>query len=152
MALLTTEKTNLPASDGMQLPTLEQFFFGEELFPFNALRRSMFAPFMTNWPAVNLYRKSGAYVVEVAVPGYVKENLTIDVAAHTLAISGKLPVEPNGKTYDTRELRMGSFVRTITLPFEINPELVTANFANGLLTITLQPPASVQGTAIPIKG
>lgn len=162
----TAEKTNgLPATHRTTYPTFNSdFLFGEDILaPFNALRRAMLAPLTASWvlpelpvasmPALNLYEKDGGYVVALAVPGYTKNDLTIEVFGHVLTVTGKVESEKhNGKQYHYHEIRSGAFTRTVTLPLEVNPEQVTASVENSILKIALQPNKSIQRTTIPIKG
>jgi|GEM_PF-1251270 len=166
MATLTAEKTNgLPVTYRNPFPMFNSdLLFGEDFFaPLNALRRAMLTPFAAPWvlpemptfsmPAVNLYEKDGGYIVEFSVPGYRKDDLTIEVCGNVLTVSGRFENErKDGKKYHCHELRAGSFSRTVPLPLEIDPEQVTATVENGILKIALQPEKSIQRKTIPIKG
>jgi HSP20 family molecular chaperone IbpA len=163
MATLTAEKTN-GSPMTYRNPFHSDFLFGEDFFaPLSTMRRAMLTPFAAPWvlpefpaftiPAVNLYEKDGGYVVELAVPGYKKDDLTIEVSGNNLTVNGKFESEKkDAKKYHWHELRTGSFSRTVTLPLEIDPEQVTATIENGVLKIALQPEKSIQRKTIPIKG
>jgi HSP20 family protein len=89
-------------------------------------------------PAVNLYEKDGGHIVEFSVPGYTKNDLTIEVSGYILTVIGKIQTEKqNGKKYHFHELSNRSFSRTLNLPVEINSEQVTAAVENGILRIAL---------------
>jgi HSP20 family protein len=92
-------------------------------------------------------------VVELAVPGYQKDDVTIEVSGNILMVSGKFESErKDAKKYHWHELRTGTFSRTVTLPLEIDPEQVTATIQYGILKIALQPEKSIQRKTIPIQG
>jgi len=105
-------------------------------------------------PAVNLYEKDGTYTLECAVPGYKKEDITVEARGDEVMISGSYSQEKNEDQnhYHRHELRQGSFSRTVTLPQEINPEQVVAKVDNGMLEITLQPSKAIQSRTVPISG
>ena len=166
MATLTAEKTNgTPATYRPALPFFGELFNDEFFAPFAAMRRAMLTPFNTldlpvpnvlpalNLPAVNVYEKDGGYMVEVAVPGYRKEDLKVEASGNLLTVSGTFENEKNdGKTYRWREIRTGSFSRTITVPIEVAPDHVVASIENGILKIALQPIKPILNKTIPIKG
>jgi HSP20 family protein len=104
-------------------------------------------------PAVNLYEKGGFYTLECALPGYKKNDITVEANGDTVTISGSFSQEKTDeKQYHRRELRRGSFIRTVGLPQEIDSDKVTAIFENGILTVTLSPTKAVKAKSIPISG
>lgn len=104
-------------------------------------------------PSVNLYEADGSYTLECAVPGYKKENIAIEARGDHVLISGSYAETKTGGTdhYHRRELRHGSFTRTVMLPREIDPNRVSAKLENGLLTVKLQPAENVGGKRIAIE-
>ena len=134
MALL--EQTKGPASD---LQTLVDRMFSE--FPFStefAIPR--FAPF-TSRPAFDLYEKDGKYYLECAVPGYEPKDIDVEVSGSTVTVSGHRAEteEQKDAKYHAREIRHGSFMRTITLPQDIDADQVAATIDKGMLTLALTP-------------
>ena len=105
-------------------------------------------------PAVNLYEKDGTYTIECAVPGYKKDDITVEARGDQVTISGSYSQEQNEKKneYHRRELRQGSFTRTIALPQEVDPEKVVAKLESGMLKITLQPMKAIKSKTIPVTG
>ena len=58
-------------------------------------------------------------------------------AAGPLTIRGELKNEEvQGRTRHRRERRTGSFFRSLTLPTNVNPDQVKADYRNGILTLT----------------
>lgn len=102
---------------------------------------------------VNIYEKDNAYVVEAAVPGYKREDLTVEVTGDTLTIAGtfETKTEDEQKNYHRRELRHGSFSRSFSFPSPLDPKSVTAAFENGMLRISVKPEQLVQSTKVPIS-
>jgi len=55
------------------------------------------------------------------------------------------------QNYHRREVKHGSFSRTVGLPHEIDPNQVAASFENGMLKLTLHPTKAVERKKIPIS-
>jgi HSP20 family molecular chaperone IbpA len=109
-------------------------------------------PFSTRWPAapqpkagcqlpIDVFTGSDQGVIRAALPGVHPDHIEVSVHENTVAISAQLPARtmPEGEqvTRLVAELGSGSFQRTITLPFEIEEQAVEAEFANGMLQLTL---------------
>jgi len=154
--LPTTKKPNAaPAPE----PLLDDAFAN-----FAAMRRAMlrsfFEPFRPRGedgetlPAIDLYEKDGSYVVECALPGYKKDDVHVEASGDTVTINGSYHEEKkeNGARYHRREMRRGSFARSVSLPQEIDADKVTANFENGMLTVTLPSTREIKSKTIPIAG
>ena len=105
-------------------------------------------------PAVNLYEKDGTYTVECALPGYKKEDLSVEARGDQVLISGSYSQEhkEDKNRYHRHELRQGSFSRIIGLPGEVDPENVSANLEDGMLKVTLRPTKAIKSKTIPVTG
>ncbi len=123
----------------------------------NALLDSVMRPFPlkdVTVPAIDLYNKNGAYTLDVALPGLDKKDVTIEVEGNCLTISGKYASEKeeeeNDKRFHYREVRRGSFSRSVTFPEDIDPDKVVATFDRGMLKIEIPSlrPAPKQKVAI----
>jgi len=104
-------------------------------------------------PRANVYEKDGMYTIECAVPGYTRDDINVEVKANEVTISGKYSQEKadEQKTYRRREMRQGSFSRTIAFPEDVNNETVAATLENGVLKVTVYPIKPVAAKKIPIK-
>lgn len=114
---------------------------------------SMFPEFRTELePAINLYEKEGIYTLECAVPGYKKDDITVEARGDQVMISGSYSQEKSDEKnhYHRREIRQGSFTRTLSLPQEVDPDQVTAKLENGMLKITLHPTKAIKSKTIPV--
>ncbi len=89
--------------------------------------------------AVDAYSTADALVVEAALPGVKPEDVEVSVLGDTLTISATSADEQerDEEGYSYREIRRGSFSRTLTLPGGLNPDGAAANFENGLLRLTI---------------
>ncbi len=89
-------------------------------------------------PAVNIKEDDEGFIVEVAVPGFNKSDINVELENDVLTISSEKESEANGEDYKRREFQYNSFKRTFSLPDNIvNGEKVVANYNNGVLSITL---------------
>ena len=91
-----------------------------------------------NQPAVNVWEREDALLVEMEVPGVKSEDLDISVAGGELSIRIQRPdVAQEGVTYHRRERPVGALQRVLRLPVEVDADRVEAQIRDGVLTITL---------------
>lgn len=92
-------------------------------------------------PAINVVESDKDYKVEVAVPGMTKEDFNIHLGdENELVISMEKKVESEdkeNKKYLRREFSYTKFQQSLYLPDNVDKEKITANVANGVLTIEL---------------
>ena len=76
-------------------------------------------------------------LVEASLPGWKPEDVEITVEGGTLTISGHSADEDERRDEGVlvREIRRGSFSRSITLPEGLEPDKASATFENGILTL-----------------
>jgi HSP20 family protein len=93
-----------------------------------------------------------ALVVEAALPGVRPEDVDITVESGTLSISGTFETEASMDEGDQliRELRRGTFTRSITLPQGLEPDRAEATFENGILRLRLPKAEQVKPRQIKI--
>ena len=102
---------------------------------------------------VDLYETDEALVLEMVVPGLSAEEIDISLEGNKLAIRGEhKPVEDQSvRRYYLQEIPHGSFVRSFTLPVEINADEVKAEFKNGVLRLTMPKAETARAKRIPIS-
>lgn len=90
-------------------------------------------------PAIDVSESDEAVEVKADLPGFAKEDVTLELKDNTLFISGerKTEREEKKKNYHVVERSHGMIKRTVALPCEVKEEGVDASFANGVLTIRL---------------
>jgi len=92
-------------------------------------------------PTVNTREDENAYVVEVDLPGVKKEDIkvNIDQEKRTLTVSGerKFKNEVKKEDYYKIESSYGKFLRTFSLPENVDAENIDAKTEDGVLHITL---------------
>lgn len=90
-------------------------------------------------PLINMRDEGNQYVVEVDVPGYTAEDLSISIDGNQLTISGNYAHEADEQTdkYLIRERQSSKFVRTVSLPKEANAEYMGASLQKGVLILDI---------------
>lgn len=91
------------------------------------------------FPRTNMSETAGDYQFSVELPGMKAEDIHVEVKDNMLSISGEKQsvTEETDKTYHCMERHHGSFRRMFQLPGAVNEEAVEANYADGVLTITV---------------
>jgi len=96
------------------------------------------------WPsaaalALDVVSTPDALVVEAALPGVAPDEVEITVEGGTLTIAGSYRADHSEDEGDylVREMRRGSFTRTITLPDGLEPDRAAATFENGVLSLRI---------------
>lgn len=98
-------------------------------------------PFLrnANLPAVNIKDNAKSFDLELAVPGYKKDELKVNVEDGVLTISSEKQKESeedkNG--YTRREFSYRSFQRSFQLPENVDGDNVKANFVDGVLKLSI---------------
>jgi len=99
-----------------------------------------FSKSSTTLPAVNIKEDENSFILEVAVPGLVKEDININVEDNILTISSEKKVENEEikDKYTRKEYSYRSFKRSFNLPKEtVDSDAISANHINGELIITV---------------
>ena len=139
MKILRWQRPQLSAWSGVSdLSALRNeidLLFGAPLGEF--ARRAGFLSDAT--PALDVYEGKDAFVVKAELPGMKKEDIQVSVHDGSLSLSGERKVE--GNSADSEVLRsehfFGRFERTLALPAAVNAEKISAQYLDGVLTVTL---------------
>ena len=88
-------------------------------------------------PAADVYETDEEFVVELEVPGYDEDELTIEVYNRALKIAGERKDETvkEGKTFRLQERLERRFERSFELPSDVDADAVKASFAKGVLEV-----------------
>jgi HSP20 family protein len=87
-------------------------------------------------PACNVREDENGFYVQVALPGWEPNQVTLEVKDKMLTVKGERSGEETGQ-YLMREIPDGSFCRVFSLPASLDPEKARATHANGLLSISI---------------
>ena len=96
-------------------------------------------------PKVNIAEEDNNYILEMELPGRTENDVNIELNHQTLTISSKEckkedkkeAKEEKKRKYLVRECYIPSFSRSFSLPTDVNTEEISANFKNGILTVTM---------------
>ncbi len=95
-------------------------------------------------PLLDVCERGQDLVVEVAVPGVDRDDVTIEATGETLVVSGiSRRREGNGSSYLHAELPAGPFFRVVKLPYRVDPD-ASMELDRGLVTIRLRRSAQAQ--------
>ena len=100
-------------------------------------------------PAIDVKLEKGKMLVHAELPGLKKDNVKVAITGDLLTIEGERKAETEEKRggYIHTERNYGKFYRAIALPEGVETEKVAAEFADGVLTITVPVPEA----APPVK-
>jgi len=99
--------------------------------------------FRSDWrPAIDVKETEKGLVVTAELPGMSEQDIELSVEDDLLTIKGEKRTESSkdDKGWHVQERSYGAFVRTLQLPFSPKPEEVSAEFAKGVLTISIPKP------------
>ena len=103
-------------------------------------------------PAMDLVEGESDYVLRADLPGLSSENVSIEVQDNVLTVAGerKSEHETSDRGYYRLERASGSFSRSLTLPEGVDAATITADFDNGVLSVSIPKPQHVQPQRISI--
>jgi HSP20 family protein len=104
-------------------------------------------------PAVDIRETAKDFVVTADLPQMKKEDIKVGVENGILTIEGErqLEKEEKGQKFHRVERQYGRFVRHFTMPGEIDPANVQAQYKDGTLTVTLPKAAAAVPKTVEIK-
>ncbi len=114
--------------------------------PFNELERLFDErPYVPMFPrlgrdlAVDLYEEGGKIIGKMSLPGVEPEALDVTIDDDSLTVSGSREEEEETekKDYYSKEIRRGSFSRTVRLPSPVSASKAEAEYKDGVLTVTM---------------
>jgi HSP20 family protein len=93
-------------------------------------------------PLVNIKDTNDSYLIEMAAPGFNKENFSVKVEDNILTISATQNEEKQteGEKYTRKEFHYQTFSRSFTLPKKTDSAKIAATYENGILKVTLPKP------------
>ena len=93
-------------------------------------------------PSMDVKDAGSALEVTLELPGMSEKDFDVTITDDRLTVSGEKKAEKKREDDDYRimERTYGKFSRSVTLPFEPDPNKVEASFENGVLMLTLPKP------------
>ena len=117
--------------------SLRNRLFDDFFFP-----RTMEDGGMLSWdwnPAVDIYDNEDSIVIKAELPGVDKKDIAVDVNDRVLTLKGERSANNEVKEdhYCRRESTYGKFERSFTLPADVDPDKIKADYKDGILKIEL---------------
>lgn len=103
--------------------------------------------------AVDVYDDKENIIAEMNLPGIDPAKVNVSVEDNHLRITGarEEEKEEKKKNYYSKEIRRGSFERTVRLPERVEKDKVKAMYENGVLKVTLPKAKPMDATKIEIE-
>ena len=106
---------------------------------------------MGAFPPINVFQQCHDFLAVVELPGVSKNDLVIQAQENTIRIAGKKSINyEDGVSVHRRERISGEFDRTISVPVQIDPEGIKAEYRDGLLALFIPRAASDKPRTIKI--
>jgi len=104
-------------------------------------------------PALDMYEDKDNVVIETQLGGINPEKVDISIENNILTIKGESEKksEVDDKNYYRKEIRRGSFYRSIAMPTKVDGDKATAINEDGILKITVPKAAEVKPKTIKIE-
>jgi HSP20 family protein len=96
-------------------------------------------------PTTDIFARGGDLVIRCELPGVASEDLEVAYSHGNLSITGARHRDTEDIVYYANERYYGAFRREISLPEGVREEDINADFAEGLLTITVGGAAEASG-------
>ncbi|WP_169974790.1 Hsp20/alpha crystallin family protein [Tautonia rosea] len=130
--------------------------------PFREIRRevgrllgnfeSLGVRFARPFPAINLYDAGDLYYVTAELPGIDPQEIDLTITGETLTLRGerRRPEGASDDCFRRQERPFGRFGRSVTLPERVDSAAASAQFAHGVLTVTLPKDAEARPRQIAV--
>ena len=104
------------------------------------------------FPPLNVWEEGDTLKVDVEIPGVKLEDVEVSFDNGELTIKGEKNVAiEESATLHRRERRAGSFTRTMTVPWEIKADQVSAELKDGILRVTLPKAEAAKPRKVAVK-
>ena len=136
--------------------------YGDPFEALFALQRALDARLESDWmgestagvgsyPPMNIFQKGDDFVVVVELPGVGKNDLQIEAKENTIRIFGNKAINyEKAASVHRRERLSGVFDRTLSIPMQIDPDGIRAEYRDGVLPLFIPRAASEKPRTIKI--
>ncbi len=105
----------------------------------------------------NVSETDHEYCITAELPGMTEADVDVSITGDRIVIKGEKKSETEergdekGREFHRIERSSGSFQRSLTLPFKIDPDKVVAKVKSGVLTVTVPKPSEAIADTKKIK-
>jgi HSP20 family protein len=90
------------------------------------------------FPPINVFQQGDDILAIIELPGVDKNQLQIQAKENTIRICGKKDIDfPEAVSVHRRERVFGEFDRTLSLPVQLDPDGIKAEYRDGILALFL---------------
>ena len=102
---------------------------------------------------IDMMQTDDDVIIKASIPGVKPDDINISVTGDTLMIRGEVKEDEDitNANYHIRELRIGSFARSILLPGPVVADKAKAEFENGMLKLSLPKAEEIKPKTITVK-
>jgi HSP20 family protein len=120
---------------------------------FDDLARTTFGQVPAWSPAIELSDNGNTILLRVQLPGIDVKDLDVQVNRETVSITAeRRNANPSEQDEFYRsEFRYGVYKRTVTLPVEVQPDQVNADYKDGILHLTLPKVEQVKNEFVKVR-
>jgi HSP20 family protein len=131
-------------------PETTQFF--EEFFNDFPVAGSLLKGGEAWMPPVDILEKEGNLILRAELPGMNEKDIDLKLDGNVLTLKGerKLEHEDEKNTFHRIERSCGTFSRSFTLPETVDKDKISADYKNGILTVTIPQKPEVKPREIPV--
>ena len=90
----------------------------------------------TATPTYDVIEKDNEYVLDLILPGFKKEDVSINVEDDVLTVEGERKVQEKTK-YNRKGSFYGQFKKSFTLPENVLVDNIDASFKDGILSVSV---------------
>ena len=104
-------------------------------------------------PAIDMYEEKDNVIIEAQLAGIDPEKVSVSIENDILSLKGEMEKksEVEDKNYYRKEIRRGSFYRSIQLPAHVNGNKAEAQAEDGVLKIVIPKAEEAKPKTIKIK-
>lgn len=108
---------------------------------------------MGTYPPINVFQRGDGVVAIIELPGMNKNEIEIEAKENTIRIFGRKSISyDQAASVHRRERVSGVFDRTLSVPIQIDPDAIKAEYCDGVLALFIPPAESEKLRTIKITG
>ena len=104
-------------------------------------------------PDCDIIESEDEFKIVIDLPGLAKKEIGIALKNQVLTIKGERDIKAGeGEEFKRQERKRGAFARSFALPKNVNTAEISANFKNGVLTVSMPKSEKLKDTtSIPVN-